>query len=93
MRAARFCVAVVLSWATWAGAAQLPNLERGRALYENHCQVCHAPKIHQRANRLPLNAAELREIVNNWQEQERLRWSAEEVEDVVHFLRQTRYKF
>lgn len=74
-------------------AAQAPNIERGRALYENHCQVCHTPQVHTRANRLPIDAAELREIVTGWQRSENLRWSAEDIEDVVQFLRQTRYRF
>lgn len=74
-------------------AAETPNLDRGRALYENHCQVCHTPQVHSRANRLPINAVELREIVDGWQKAEKLRWNAEDIEDVVHYLRQTRYRF
>lgn len=73
--------------------AQMPSPERGRALYENHCQVCHTPKVHTRANRMAIDTAELRGIVNGWQRAENLRWSAEDIEDVVHFLRQTRYRF
>jgi mono/diheme cytochrome c family protein len=73
--------------------AQPPNAERGRLLYENHCQVCHTPKIHTRANRLPIDAADLREIVTSWQRAENLRWRSEDIEDVVEFLRQTRYRF
>jgi mono/diheme cytochrome c family protein len=76
-----------------AGAAEAPDLERGRGLYENHCQVCHTPKVHSRPNRLPLDANELRLIVENWQSEENLRWSRQDVEDVVYYLRQTRYKF
>ena len=76
-----------------AKSAEIPDLARGRALYENHCQVCHTPNIHSRPNRLPLNADELRDIVAHWSRQENLRWSPEEVEDVVFYLQQTRYKF
>jgi len=74
-------------------AAEIPDVARGGALYENHCQVCHTPNVHSRLNRIPLNADELRQIVAHWASQENLRWSAEEVEDVVYYLRQTRYKF
>lgn len=74
-------------------AAEMPNLERGRALYENHCVVCHTASIHGRLKRIPFNADELRQIVVNWQREEKLRWDARDVEDVVHFLRETRYKF
>ena len=76
-----------------AVAADIPSPERGAALYENHCQVCHTPKVHSRANRLPLDANELRTIVENWSKQENLRWTKEDVEDVVSYLRQTRYRF
>jgi hypothetical protein len=76
-----------------ACAAEPPDLERGRGLYENHCQVCHTPKVHTRANRLPLDANELRLIVDNWQREENLRWTPQDVADVVYYLRQTRYKF
>ncbi len=76
-----------------AAAAEIPDVARGRALYENHCQVCHAPNVHGRPNRLPLNADELRQIVEHWSKQENLRWGPEEVEDVVYYLRLTRYGF
>ena len=78
-------------------AAALPALAadaaRGRALYENHCQQCHTPKIHGRANKLPLNRNELRLIVDDWRRQVNLPWTPEEVEDVVEYLNTTRYKY
>ena len=87
----------VLAGTAWsaanAAAAEIPDVARGRALYENHCQVCHTPNVHGRPNRLPLNADELRQIVEHWSGQEKLRWGPEEVEDVVYYLRQTRYRF
>jgi cytochrome c2 len=76
-----------------AFSADVPSVQRGRMLYENHCEVCHTSNIHRRPNRMPLNAAELRGIVNQWQKQERLNWSEQDVTDVVHFLRETRYRF
>ena len=79
--------------ASGAAAAEVPSVERGRLLYENHCVTCHTPNVHRRSNRIALNTAELRQIVNQWQEQERLDWSAQDIEDVVQFLRETRYRF
>ena len=78
-------------WA--ASAAEMPNLERGRALYENHCVVCHTPKIHSRPNRIPLTIDELRKIVSDFANGENLHWSDEDTEDVVWFLNQTKYRF
>jgi hypothetical protein len=90
----RFPVVIAGLFAAWAAAAaDVPNGERGRLLYENHCVTCHTPNVHRRPNRIALNPAELRQIVNQWQAQERLDWSAQDVEDVVQFLRQTRYRF
>jgi len=80
-------------WSASAAVAQVPDLERGRALYENHCQVCHTDMVHTRPRRLVLSAGTLREIVDSWQREENLRWSAQEVDDVVHYLASTRYKF
>lgn len=76
-----------------ASGQGVADLERGRALYENHCQVCHTPRVHSRANKLPINRDELRDIVDRWQREEQLRWSAQDVTDVVEFLGQTRYGY
>lgn len=89
-------VAAVMTAATLsrgAAAQDLVDAERGRALYENHCQVCHTPRVHSRANRLPVSRAELREIVDNWQRQEALGWSTQDVADVVEYLNRTRYGY
>lgn len=89
----------VVSAATFLGVAAVSidahaqNIERGRRLYENHCQVCHKVDIHGRKNRTAIGIAELRDIVQRWQENQKLRWSAEEIEDVVQFLSTTRYFF
>lgn len=69
------------------------DVARGRALYENHCEYCHTPKIHVRANRLPATRDEVRLIVDDWRRQVNLGWTPEEVEDVVEYLNVTRYKF
>jgi mono/diheme cytochrome c family protein len=84
-------------WAMLPGpaavAAEVPSVERGRLLYENHCIVCHTPNVHRRPQRLAMSEGELRELVTHWARQENLRWSAEDVEDVVQFLRVTRYNY
>lgn len=90
--AAGVCLAAAVVSGT-AAAQALPDAGRGRALYENHCQVCHTSRVHSRANRLPISRAELREIVDNWQRQEALGWSSQDVADVVEFLNQTRYGY
>lgn len=69
------------------------DIERGRALYENHCQVCHSSKVHKRERRIALDATELNGIVTRWQQEERLAWTREEIDDVVYYLRRTQYQY
>ena len=94
-RAAAIALFAAVSLATPAAGwgAELPNLERGRALYENHCVACHTPKVHRRVPRVPLHTDDLRFIVTVWASQQGVRWSPEDIEDVVHFLDRTYYGF
>jgi mono/diheme cytochrome c family protein len=71
----------------------LPDLERGRALYENHCVVCHTAKVHRRVPPLPLGVDDLRFIVAAWATQEGLRWNRDEIDDVVYYLDRVHYRF
>lgn len=86
-------IAAVLFMSAAAGAQVPADVERGRALYENHCQVCHTSRVHSRADRLPMNPAELRDIVDRWQREEKLRWSDQDIVDVVEYLNRSRYGY
>ncbi len=77
----------------WLALPAAADSGRGAALYENHCQACHSKRVHQRDQRLPANLAELRSEVERWQKQQNLRWSDEDVADVVEYLNSTQYKF
>jgi len=87
------CAAVSLANPATGWGAEWPDLERGRALYENHCVVCHTPKVHRRVPTLPLHTDDLRFIVTLWASQQGLRWNREDIEDVVHYLDRTHYRF
>ena len=90
------CVLLVpaMALAVAAPAATFESrLERGRALYERHCEVCHTPSIHTRPNKLPLTRDELAAIVDHFRRIENLGWTPEEVDDVVEYLNRTRYYF
>jgi len=76
-----------------AAAAEVPNLERGRALYENHCLVCHTSKVHRRNPPSAIDTEALRFIVKVWVEEQKLRWSEEDIEDVVQYVNSTYYRF
>ena len=79
-----------LAFPAWA--AELPDAERGRLLYENHCGVCHSSKVHRRAAPLPMNLKDLRGIVGGWVKDQKLNWSDNEISDVVEYLDSTYYR-
>ena len=83
---------VAVAWAP-ARAQPVPDPERGRALYENHCVVCHTSKVHRRYPPSAIDEEALRFIVKVWAEENRLRWGPQEIEDVVHYLDRTYYRF
>lgn len=74
-------------------APAVADSARGASLYENHCQACHSSRVHDRAQRLPANLAELRAQVERWQQQQNLRWREDDIADVVEYLNVTKYKF
>jgi len=75
-----------------AVAAETPNGERGRRLYENHCVVCHTSKVHRRIPPMPIDLKDLRVIVSSWAREEKLGWTPDDVEDVVTYLDRTFYR-
>lgn len=91
--AAVAAAAGVLGFFVAASTAEAVDKERGQRLYENHCVVCHTPKVHSRPNRIALTIDELRQIVVNWANEENLHWTDEEVNDVVWYLNTTRYRY
>jgi mono/diheme cytochrome c family protein len=84
---------VLLGLPSAASGQDVPSLERGRALYQNHCVVCHTDKVHRRVPPLPISVDDLRFIVAVWTTQQGLRWSREDIEDVVYYLDRVHYRF
>ena len=76
-----------------AAAADLPDPDRGRALYENHCMVCHTSKVHRRYPPSAIDREALRHIVKVWVEEQKLRWSENDIRDVVEYLNRTYYRY
>ena len=90
---AAWLVAGALAIAVNAWSAESADLERGRLLYENHCVVCHTPKVHRRIPPLPIDMKELRQIVSAWAKGENLGWSEQDITDVVEYLDAAHYRF
>lgn len=81
-----------LALAARTAHAQSADGQRGKALYENHCVVCHTGKVHARPNRIVFNRNDIIEIVERWQVQQKLRWGTQEVLDVAEYLMRDVYK-
>jgi mono/diheme cytochrome c family protein len=84
-------LAAVLPLAAWA-QGEAPDPERGRLLYQNHCVVCHTDKVHLRVPPLATNRKQLHFIVTVWVRHESMRWSPQDIEDVVEYLERAYYK-
>ena len=88
----RFLALLGLCFLLPPAAAQPPDMERGRLLYENHCVVCHTSKVHRRLDPLPLDRKDLQLIVAAWAKGQQLGWSDGDVSDVVEYLDRTYYR-
>jgi mono/diheme cytochrome c family protein len=95
MKSLAWTLVLLLPGVTAAATADgyTASFERGRELYEAHCQHCHTPSIHARPNQLPLTRDELAGIVDHFRRTVGLAWTPEEIEDVVEYLDRTRYRF
>ena len=68
------------------------DLERGRALYENHCRMCHDSLAFKRGDKIAKNYEEVRAQVSRWQTNTSLHWSEEDIENVASYVARTYYK-
>ena len=66
---------------------------RGRLLYENHCQSCHAGTVHVRDQRKVVNPAALRGMIQRWSDHLQLKWQDAERADVYQHLNNHYYRF
>lgn len=73
-----------------------PTLRRGLVLCGGLIELsfaCHTGRVHSRPNRIALTRVEVREIIDHWQRQQALGWSAQDTEDVVEFPGRSRYRY
>ena len=74
--------------------AHAADAERGRALYEARCDLCHRSSVHVREARKALSFDGLRQQVARWNaEIGGGSWSREEVDDVTRYLNNRYYFF
>ena len=68
------------------------DFDRGRALYENHCQACHEDWAHTRGNRQVATLDGLRTRVTSWSVHSGLNWGTEEISAVTGYLNRRFYQ-
>jgi mono/diheme cytochrome c family protein len=68
------------------------DFDPGRALYENHCQGCHAQWVHTREGRKVNSLGDLRQRVGAWSVHAGLRWTQEEVDLVTRYVNRRYYQ-
>jgi mono/diheme cytochrome c family protein len=68
------------------------DLSRGKSLHDTFCIACHSPVVYQRKDRLADSYLEVRQQVERWQGNARLRWSSYDIESVTDYLADKYYK-
>ena len=72
-------------------AGAVPDVQRGRLLYENSCNACHTTQPHWRSKRLVVTWGDLVAQVTRWQGIAGLNWSSDDIRDVAVFLNEEFY--
>ena len=67
--------------------------ERGKLLYDNHCRICHDSNVHIRNHRKAASIVDIAFWVTRWQAHLKLKWSDEDINDVVDHLDTEYYHF
>jgi len=73
-------------------SAAYAEFDRGQALYENHCRLCHESWAHQREGSHITTLQSLRERVAAWSIHSGLGWGDDEVDDVTDYLNRNFYR-
>ena len=72
--------------------ANSADRKRGELLYKNSCTKCHTSQAHIRTDRKAVNIGAIAYQVRRWVINNKLKWTQEEIDDVVHYLNVRYYK-
>ena len=86
------CAATVMTCVALSPGLAVAEFDRGRALYENHCQSCHESLAHTRDNRVVRTVEGLRQRVWSWSVHSGLNWTDDEIDDVTRYLNRRFYQ-
>jgi mono/diheme cytochrome c family protein len=85
-------VLLTVAFGLATGNAVSADLERGRALHDTHCRMCHDSVAYKRDKKIAATYEEVRAQVVRWQTNSSLRWSEEDIDNVTAYLAKTYYK-
>jgi len=68
------------------------DLDRGKSLHDTHCVICHSTTVYTREDRIANSYLELRQQVQRWQENTKLRWTPYDIDSVTEYLAGKYYK-
>lgn len=74
-----------------SGSAISADLDRGRALHETHCRMCHDSVAYKRDKKIAATYDEVRAQVVRWQTNTSLHWSEQDIDNVATYLAKTYY--
>ncbi|MEI7968172.1 MAG: hypothetical protein WCJ69_04225 [Betaproteobacteria bacterium] len=74
------------------GLLNAADLERGTALHDTFCMVCHSPAVYTREDRIANSYLEIRQQVERWQANAKLRWSQGDIDAVTELLADRYYR-
>jgi mono/diheme cytochrome c family protein len=87
-------VALLAAALALPSGAAAQDVERGKALYETHCNECHYVRVHQRLRSDVKDIADLRDIVwRRSRETKKRSFSVEELDDITEYLNASYYRF
>lgn len=84
--------ALLAALAAFANPAAAGDLDRGKALHDTFCVMCHTPAIYSRSDRLANSYLEIRQQVERWQGNAKLRWSPQDIESVAEYVADKYYR-
>jgi len=70
-----------------------PQFSRGQLLYENHCTTCHVSLVHIRNNRKAKSIEDIRHWITRWQQELKLKWNNQDINEVSRFINERFYKY
>jgi mono/diheme cytochrome c family protein len=85
-------VVLALALGLLSGNVSAADLDRGRALHETHCRMCHESIAYKRDKKIANTYEEVRAQVVRWQTNTSLHWSDDDIDSVAAYLARTYYK-